>query len=147
MTVEEKKKYLSQYRPAVAHMKQLLVDYEEICSLAVKTTSTITDMPRAQGISDPVQNGVERMDEAARKILQYITELESLRQNIITAIKEIDDKRLEMILYGHFVIGQTLEEISFDMGVDYRWLMRLYKRALEKINLPDTIKSPVPSVV
>ena len=67
--------------------------------------------------------------------LYYLSELKQydLRNNIEKAIKNLPDNLLSEILYRKYILGKTLEEISFTLNYSKRHIERLHLKALEII--------------
>lgn len=66
---------------------------------------------------------------------QELKNAEALRDEIENKIRGIDDTLLSELLYQKYILGKTLEEISFNLNYSVRQIERLHKKALEKIAL------------
>lgn len=80
---------------------------------------------------------LKEMLEANKKAIykEEIKNAEALRDEIENKIRCIDDTIYSELLYQKYVLGKTLEEISFNLNYSVRQIERLHKKALEKINL------------
>ncbi len=58
-----------------------------------------------------------------------------LRGEIERKIKAIDDPLLSELLYQKYILGKTLEELSYIFNYSLRHIERLHKKALEKFKL------------
>ena len=69
---------------------------------------------------------------------EFMLELKTaydLRNNIEKAIKNLPDNLLSEILYRKYILGKTLEEISFTLNYSKRHIERLHLKALEIIEI------------
>lgn len=73
--------------------------------------------------------------ERKKELLQELNEAKNLRINIEIAIKNLPDNVLSEILYRKYILGKTLEEISFTLNYSKRHIERLHLKALEIIEI------------
>lgn len=66
---------------------------------------------------------------------QKISNAKSLRKDIENKIALVDDNILCEILYQKYVLGRTLEDISYIINYSKRHTERLHIKALEKFNV------------
>ncbi len=71
----------------------------------------------------------------AKKCQIEINNCKALRQEIEEKISKIDDTLLSELLYEKYILGKTLEDISFDLNYSVRQIERLHIKALEKIEI------------
>lgn len=119
---KEKKEFLYSYAVLLITLEELkeeLKDWEEL---------SVSDAK--EGFY--VENIVAKKDEIeATKHL-----IEAQRILVISAISEIDDKRICSVLRRRYILGQTMAEISKKLHYSLRHVKRLHKRGLEVIKLP-----------
>lgn len=72
----------------------------------------------------------------SEEIDRQIDKLYSIKQEILAAIKSVDDTVLQMLLVLRYVQFKKWEAIALELNYDYRWVLRLHGKALEKINTP-----------
>lgn len=73
----------------------------------------------------------ERKEELNNELMQAI----NLRFKIEKGIQNLQDNVLTEILYRKYVLGKTLEEISFTLNYSKRHIERLHMKALEKFEI------------
>lgn len=73
----------------------------------------------------------ERKEEFTIQLQQAI----NLRIRIENGIQNLPDNILTEILYRKYVLGKTLEEISFTLNYSKRHIERLHLKALEKFEI------------
>lgn len=59
----------------------------------------------------------------------------ALRNIIEAKVEALPDDNLREVLYNKYILGQTLEEISFTLNYSKRHIERLHVKALEKFTL------------
>ena len=65
------------------------------------------------------------------------------RKEIETVIETLEDKTLQLLLRYRYIDGMTWEQIAVKMRYDYRWVLRLHGRALERLTIESHIKSVI----
>lgn len=73
----------------------------------------------------------ERKSEYNKQIKNAV----NLRKHIENSIQNLPDSTLIEILYRKYVLGKTLEEISFTLNYSKRHIERLHLKALEIIEV------------
>ncbi len=86
------------------------------------------------------ENKIKRLNEMkikkpgeSAKCDSEINRCKALRKEIEDKISKIDDALLSELLYEKYILGKTLEDISFDLNYSVRQIERLHIKALEKI--------------
>lgn len=65
-----------------------------------------------------------------------IREIINLREEIENTIKSLDDDILCELLFQKYILGKTLEEISYILNYSKRHIERLHIKALKKLIIP-----------
>ena len=143
MTTKEKKEYLKRYRKIDREVNQLLMEKDEIISLGTRITPRYSDLPRGWGESNKVQLSVEKLEAQEEKIDKKIDLLHEVKADIEKAIQTVEDDTLKFLLRYRYINGLTWEKIAVTMNYDYRWILRLHGKALNKL----TIKSHITSMI
>lgn len=69
-----------------------------------------------------------------------VDELFAIKTEIHALINRIEDTKYRALLTARYINFKTFEQIAVDMSYDWRWIMRLHKRALsaaeEILNTP-----------
>ena len=62
-----------------------------------------------------------------------IQRAESVKNEIECSIAALEDARLRAIMTLRYIDGMKWEDIEQELHLDYRWLLRLHRRALQEI--------------
>lgn len=143
MTTKEKKEYLKRYRKIDREVNQLIMEKDEIIALGTRITPRYSDLPRGWGESNKVQLSVEKLEAQEEKIDKKIDLLHEVKADIEKAIQTVEDDTLKLLLRYRYINGLTWEKIAVTMNYDYRWILRLHGKALNKL----TIKSHITSMI
>ena len=85
-----------------------------------------TGTPDGQGIP----RAVERIIQAQQELERQIAICADTRRDIITIINQITDARDQEILRRRYLLGQHFEQIAVEMHLEYRWVRRRHKQAM-----------------
>ena len=143
MTNQEKKKWLLEYRKLEQNIERDMEELQRLESRAEKITSMVSDMPKGSQQGDSLQRSVEKICELKVSLNQRIDAAVEKRKEIETVIETLEDKTLQLLLRYRYIDGMTWEQIAVKMRYDYRWVLRLHGRALERL----TIESHITSVI
>lgn len=135
VTTQEKKKWLSRYRPTLLELDRLINERQRWIDRATKITTSISDMPKGMSEGGSLQAAIENAVVIDSKINAAYEEAEQIRQEILEAIATVDDLTLRMVLKYIYIDGLKYKEITKIMTYDRTNLWRLHNRAVEKINL------------
>ncbi|MCQ2455210.1 MAG: hypothetical protein MJ090_03605 [Clostridia bacterium] len=64
-----------------------------------------------------------------------ISRTNKIIEKIDTAIKNVDDGILSEILFQKYILGRSLESISFELNYSKRQIERLHNIAIEKLEI------------
>ena len=84
-----------------------------------------------QGFKNP--HKFDRVTELDGKIVKRIDELVGIKQEILTAILQVKDRRYRTILMDRYIRFKTWERIAVDDGYNIRHIWRLHGEALQAI--------------
>lgn len=130
----EAKQFLKQYQDTLADIRNLESQKLELENLAMSVTAS-TDGERVQssGRKDRMAELAVKIADAEREIVEQRTQAFHRLREIEEAIKAVPDGRQQQILHMRYVERKKWEEIAVDLGIDYRWTLRLHGKALKKI--------------
>ena len=143
MTNQEKKKWLLEYRRLEQNIERDMEELPRLESRAEKITSMVSDMPKGSQQGDSLQRSVEKICELKVSLNQRIDAAVEKRKEIETVIETLEDKTLQLLLRYRYIDGMTWEQITVKMRYDYRWVLRLHGRALERLTIESHIKSVI----
>lgn len=139
MTYEEKVRWLKRYRDALRLEKELREELEAQRARACKTTAALTGMPGGGGDGQALSRAVESIVAAQQELQAQINLCGATRGEVVAALDQVTDTRGHEILRRRYLLGQRFEEIAVDMVLEYRWVRRLHKRAVNIL----TLESPL----
>ena len=143
MTNQEKKKWLLEYRRLEQNIERDMEELQRLESRAEKITSMVSEMPKGSQQGDSLQRSVEKICELKVSLNQRIDAAVEKRKEIETVIETLEDKTLQLLLRYRYIDGMTWEQIAVKMRYDYRWVLRLHGRALERLTIESHIKSVI----
>lgn len=130
MNNEEKKRYLKRYLAAKRKVRLLL---DEIAELRDSQTSPMglgDGMPKGNMKSD-LSGYMVKLDELLRE-LEAEQEVQMITyQEIRNALKNMEDNTEQEILIRRYMLGQSWEKISAEMGYSYRHTTKKHGQALK----------------
>lgn len=139
MSYEEKVRWLRRYRDALRLEEELRQELEAQRARACKTTAALTGMPGGGGDDQALPRAVESIIAAQQELQAQITLCGAVRREVVAVLNQIADARDHEILRRRYLLGQRFEEIAVDMMLEYRWVRRLHKRAVNIL----TLESPL----
>lgn len=135
MTYDEKVRWLRRYRDALRLEEELRQELEDQRSRACKTTAALTGMPGGGGDGQALPRAVESIVEAQQELQAQINVCGAVRREIVAALDQIDDARDHEILRRRYLRGQKFEQIAVEMNLEYRWVRRLHKKCVGKMDI------------
>ena len=133
MNSEEKRRYLSQARRLDDVIRIKLMQYEELKTIAEKTTTQITGMPKGGSKGD----ALVKVADMSREIDREIDELVDLKWKIRQVIKTAGDIELIAILEAYYLTRNSWEQVAKNMGYSLRTVLRLHDKAISKITIKE----------
>lgn len=131
------KEYLSQAFQLDQRINSKLEQIASLNALATKCTSTLSGMPR-----NPNRGGSATSDIIA-KIVDLQTEINSdidrlvdLKQELVGAIKSVDDTEYRILLELRYLCFKTWEQIAVEMNCQVRNIYTLHNKALKQVAVP-----------
>lgn len=134
--IDRKIDWLGQYLRAQRRLCLAENELQEARAAALHMGPKLDGMPRASQPGNKTARAAERLARAESALTAAKTECHLARRNVEQAIAVLrctgDDTQPE-ILRRRYLLGQTLGQISEAMGIEYRWLRRLHRRAVERL--------------
>jgi DNA-directed RNA polymerase specialized sigma subunit len=132
------KEYLGQAYRIDQRINCKVEQVSSLRNLATKATSTLSDTPPSG------TRNVHRMEDVIVKIMAMeneinadIDRLVSLKQEIIRAIKSVNNPEQQTLLELRYLCFRTWEEISVEMDYSIQQIYRIRDKALGKIIVPN----------
>jgi DNA-directed RNA polymerase specialized sigma subunit len=122
------KEYLEQYLDANREINAKLDEIQNWRELATKTTRTFEgDETETTALL------VAKIVDQNREVDRQIDKLVEIRQEIETLIYSLSDHRYRDVLNLRYINGKQWEEIAVLLNYDYRYVLKLHKKALNEI--------------
>jgi DNA-directed RNA polymerase specialized sigma subunit len=131
------KAYLQQVMNIDQQINSRLEQLGRLKTLATHTTSTISDMPKAQGSVSRMEDTVIKIITMEHEIDDEIDKLVDLKVEVRKQISLMEDARCRLILEERYLNGQTWEGIAADLGYTVRNVQILHGKALQEFQVPE----------
>ena len=130
------KDYLSQAFHIDKQLKSKLEQLNVLRSLATTTTQPLSDMPGSPNRNiDRMENAIIKIMEMEREISAEVEKLLTLKQEIASRIKAIDDIDCQLILEVRYLCFMSWVEIAAEMNSTVRNIHILHGKALKKVDI------------
>ena len=133
MDNKEKCRYLNQYRIMHIEIDQITKELQRWQDLATRISPSYSDMPHGGG-SDKVQTAAVEVAELTDKLNQKLHQAIMVQENIKKLLESLDDIKLRQLMYYRYINGMRWEEIAVRMDFNYRWVLRLHRKALNQLS-------------
>ncbi len=145
MDNKEKCRYLNQYRIMHIEIDQITKELQRWQDLATRISPSYSDMPHGGG-SDKVQTAAVEVAELTDKLNQKLHQAIMVQENIKKLLESLDDIKLRQLMSYRYINGMRWEEIAVRMDFNYRWVLRLHRKALNQIS-EQAIESHIKTVI
>lgn len=145
MENKEKCRYLNQYRIMHIEIDQITKELQRWQDLATRISPSYSDMPHGGG-SDRVQTAAVEVAELTDKLNQKLHQAIMVQENIKKLLESLDDIKLRQLMFYRYINGMRWEEIAVRMDFNYRWVLRLHRKALNQIS-EQAIESHIKTVI
>lgn len=133
MTTEEVKVWLRSYRYLKGEAERLEEELLYWRSKSEKMTRAMSGMPSGSGGEDQVSGSVEKIMELENRLEDKLSRMVKQRNEIEKIIDSLPEQQ-KQILYARYISCLTWDQVSQKMHFDYRWVLRLHKKALQAIS-------------
>ncbi len=145
MDNKEKCRYLNQYRIMHIEIDQITKELQRWQDLATRISPSYSDMPHGGG-SDKVQTAAVEVAELTDKLNRKLHQAIMVQENIKKLLESLDDIKLRQLMFYRYINGMRWEEIAVRMDFNYRWVLRLHRKALNQIS-EQAIESHIKTVI
>lgn len=136
MDNKEKCRYLNQYRIMHIEIDQITKELQRWQDLATRISPSYSDMPHGGG-SDKVQTAAVEVAELTDKLNQKLHQAIMVQENIKKLLESLDDIKLRQLMSYRYINGMRWEEIAVLMNYDYRYVLKLHRKALYGLDEKD----------
>lgn len=138
MTIEEKKQYMKRYKRAVAKIKALDEELQNINYDALPGGIDYSkEKVQTTATSDQMINHAIKVEEMLERILKARQEAVTICTNILIAIDTTDNDTYQTILHRRYILLQSWEEIAASMNYSLQWVYLTHGEALGEITIPE----------
>ena len=131
------KEYLSQAYRLDKRIDSKIEQLKSLNLLATKCTSTLSDMPKSQSISNSrLEDTVVKIVDLQEEINMDIDSLVDLKRDIVKTIKSVQNPEYQIILELRYLCFKTWEEIAVQMNCSIDNVFKIRKNALKSVAIP-----------
>lgn len=133
------KEYLSQAYRLDKRIDSKIEQLKSLNLLATKCTSTLSDMPKIQSISNSrLEDTVVKIVDLQEEINRDIDSLVDLKRDIVRTIKSVQNPEYQIILELRYLCFKTWEEIAVQMNCSIDNVFKIRKNALKSVVIPES---------
>lgn len=140
---EDIKSFLGRYYWASLKVESLQRELEALETLANGTQGCSFDTPRVDkspSLQAPFLKYIDKIDKARKKLDAKITELLELKEEIQTAISEVDDPLAEVVLTYRYINCMDWINIASKLHYTESYVYKLHRIGLFKIKIKEYSK-------
>lgn len=128
------KEYLGKAYRLDQRINSKLDQVASLNELATKATSTLSDMPKNPNKAiSTMENTICKIIDLQDEINKDIDRLVDLKIQIVTTIKNIENKEYQTLLEKRYLCFDTWEQIAVDMNYSIRWVHNIHGKALKEL--------------
>ena len=128
-----KKEFLNQYLNAEKEIGIKLDQISRLRELSTKITQTLTPDKVKSNSENRLESSVSKIVDIEREIGTSIDQLERIRLQVESVINSVPNVNQRNVLRLRYISGMKWELIAVKLNYDYRWVLRLHGKALNKI--------------
>ena len=128
-----KKEFLNQYLNAEKEIGIKLDQIARLRELSTKITQTLTPDKVKSNSENRLESSVSKIVDIEREIGASIDQLERTRFQVESVINSVPNVNQRNVLRLRYISGMKWEQIAVKLNYDYRWVLRLHGKALNKI--------------
>lgn len=132
---EQKIRYLSRYRRLNQRIDRLLEEQSRWREMALKITPVLSQTPGGGESGSPIERPMDKVLEIDEEIKREIEELQTVRQEIRSALNQLEDENLKLLMEYRYIDGLTWEQIAVKMDYCWRQVCRKHGQALTQITM------------
>lgn len=135
MEYQDKIAWLKRYRDDLEPLRSLVVEAQEVRSIAEGLSMNWSGMPSGGDGPTKVERAMEALEALGEQITAEKDMLLAQRAEIVKAIESIQDKRQRDVLRYLYINGFSWPEVSAWTGYDKRYVHRLHNRAVDSLKI------------
>ena len=123
----------NQYLNAEKEIGIKLDQIARLRELSTKITQTLTPDKVKSNSENRLESSVSKIVDIEREIGTSIDQLERIRLQVESVINSVPNVNQRNVLRLRYISGMKWEQIAVKLNYDYRWVLRLHGKALNKI--------------
>lgn len=133
------KEYLSQAYHLDKRIDSKIEQLKALNLLATKCTSTLSDMPKSQSISNSrLEDTVVKIVDLQEEINRDIDRLVDLKRDIVRTIKMVKKPEYQILLELRYLCFKTWEEIAVKMNCSIDNVFKMRNKDLKIFEIPES---------
>lgn len=141
MTINEKKKYLRQYRGLLREERQLMDEIERVKASAFPHSLGISPAPGGSGTEHDLSDWAAKWDLLERELMAAREKAADARIRIEHSLQSLENVDERRILRGYYVHGKRVERVAKEIPCSTSTAWRIYKSALQHFDPGDHVES------
>lgn len=130
--MSEAKEFFQQIRNVDKQIDVKLEHLERLKALATKCTSVMReDNSKSSGVGRGMESSVEKIISLQDEINADIDRLVDLKRKAIDIIGKLQNEKQRICLEERYLNGKSLEKISVELDITYRWACIVHGKALK----------------
>ena len=135
------KEYLSQALHLDHRIDSKIEQIASLNALATKCTSAITGMPRNPSPSQSTMaDAVCKIIDLQELLKKDLSALVDLKREIMGVINSIENDEYKTVLEKRYLCFLSWEQIAVDMHYSMEYAFKIHKKALEKVQIPESVQ-------
>lgn len=130
MTAKEYLSEVQRLKTIIERKREQIKEIREDAS-TVRAVRSDLDKVSGSGYTDRIGEAVAKISELETEIENDILTLVFLKHDIINQIQEIENHNYADILYKHYIKGESLAKIAYEMDLTYQYVIVLHGKALK----------------
>lgn len=135
MTYDEKVQWLRRYQDSLRREQELAEEVEQLRSRACKVTPSLSGMPGGTSDGQALPRAVEQILLCQQELQCQINACNTIRREILETLNQVDNQRDYEILRRRYILGESFIEISNRAHLEYRWVRKKHKMAINNIEI------------
>jgi hypothetical protein len=124
--------YFAQAYRLDQRIRSKLDQVQSLSELAMKTTSTLTSMPRnPNSATSAMADAIVKFVDLQAEINHDIDRLVDLKRDIVALVKSVDNMEFQTLLEKRYLCYMSWEQIAIDMNYSIHHLYKMHNLALD----------------
>lgn len=132
----DKINYLKKFMILDKEIKRKIEEISDWRGRLERITALYSDETKGGGsIYDHKESLMAKIIDLENEVNADIYKLVDIRNAIVQAIESVENDKERLLLEYRYLDGKTFEAIADEMNYNWRWIHRIHKRSIEKIQI------------